>query len=132
MRILLAVDSSEASQRAAGFVETHLADHEVHTVTAEGLAQVPPVYAPGAPATVSIDGRPILETHEVFPDGSESAEPLSFSHDVATALVEAAETLDVDLIVVGSSDRGLLERIFLGSVSQDVVQKAERPVLVVK
>ena len=48
--------------------------------------------------------------------------------DAAAELVEHADGLD--LLVVGSHDRGALGRLLLGSVSRDVVARARIPVLV--
>ncbi|GMA64350.1 universal stress protein [Alicyclobacillus fastidiosus] len=43
-----------------------------------------------------------------------------------------AESEDIDLIVVGNKDKGLLDKLLSGSVSQRVVEKAPADVLVVK
>ena len=52
------------------------------------------------------------------------------SRAIADTIVEGADELDVDLIVLGA--RGLTGiRAFLGSVSNHVLQHANRPVLVV-
>jgi nucleotide-binding universal stress UspA family protein len=40
--------------------------------------------------------------------------------------------LNVDVIVVGSHGRGALERLLLGSVSDQVVRHAPCPVLVIR
>ena len=50
----------------------------------------------------------------------------------AKAIVEAATENECDLIVVGSHGRTGLDRILIGSVSQQVVVQAKCPVLVVK
>lgn len=51
-------------------------------------------------------------------------------HAIADTIVDRAEELDVDLIVLGA--RGLTGiRAFLGSVSNHVLQHAHRPVLVI-
>jgi nucleotide-binding universal stress UspA family protein len=47
-------------------------------------------------------------------------------------IVDLARAREVDLIIVGSRGRGSLVGAVLGSVSERVVQKADRPVLVVK
>jgi nucleotide-binding universal stress UspA family protein len=60
------------------------------------------------------------------------AEPIGDVGDPATAIIEAAETYDVDVIVVGSHDRSWFSRLFAGSVSGTVVRDAHVPVLVVK
>jgi nucleotide-binding universal stress UspA family protein len=50
----------------------------------------------------------------------------------AKAIVEAAVENDCDLIVLGSHGRTGLDRILMGSVSQQVVVQAKCPVLVAK
>lgn len=134
MKILFAIDSSEASERARQFVEAHLQNQEVHTVKAETLVQSAELLAQsGAPAGVGLAGQAVVETYEVDEQGHVDREhPLSFSVDIADALVAAAEEIEADMIVVGTSEPGFLERLIVGSVSEDVVRKAECPVLVVK
>jgi nucleotide-binding universal stress UspA family protein len=51
--------------------------------------------------------------------------------DPADAISRAAEAKDVDLIVVGSGDKGLIQRWFGRSVSEDLTRELPRPVLVV-
>jgi nucleotide-binding universal stress UspA family protein len=48
------------------------------------------------------------------------------------AIVELARVRDIDLIIVGSRGRGAIAGAVLGSVSEAVVHRADRPVLVVK
>lgn len=50
--------------------------------------------------------------------------------DPATRIIEFAHVRDVDLIVLGSRNRGPLLAALLGSVSKHVVTHADRPVLV--
>jgi nucleotide-binding universal stress UspA family protein len=50
--------------------------------------------------------------------------------DPATQIIQFAQYRDVDLIVLGSRNRGPLVAALLGSVSQDVVTHADRPVLI--
>lgn len=50
---------------------------------------------------------------------------------VAAELVDVADEHRADLIVVGTHEPGLLERLFMGSVSGDVVRTANCDVLVV-
>ncbi len=50
----------------------------------------------------------------------------------SNAIVEHAKQHDYDLIVIGSRGLGGVKKLFLGSVSSQVVQQAAIPVLVVK
>ena len=52
--------------------------------------------------------------------------------DPVRAVLEAAEQHAVDVVVVGSHDKGWLDRLLTGSVSEGIVRHAHRPVLVVK
>jgi nucleotide-binding universal stress UspA family protein len=54
------------------------------------------------------------------------------ARDVAGAIVAYAENNDVDHVVVGSSGKGAASRLFIGSVSTEVVNKAHCPVTVVR
>ena len=57
---------------------------------------------------------------------------LVWEGDPGEAIVEAASSEQVDLIVVGSHGRGGVGRLLLGSVSDFVVRRAPCPVLVVR
>lgn len=48
------------------------------------------------------------------------------------AIIEAADKVDVDLIVVGGRGHNTLRRTFLGSVSDYIIHHAHKPVIVCK
>lgn len=50
--------------------------------------------------------------------------------DPAAQILEAAEEVDADLIVVGSHGKGRLRHVFLGTVAERVLRKSRRPVFV--
>ena len=49
----------------------------------------------------------------------------------AAEILQAADRLEADLVVVGSHGKGGLHYAFLGSVAEKVLRKIHRPVLVV-
>ncbi len=50
----------------------------------------------------------------------------------ADIIVEKEEELNVDLTILGGHQKGLVERILLGSTSEAVVKHSKKPVLVIK
>lgn len=50
----------------------------------------------------------------------------------AAKILEYEETLDADLIVMGSRGLGVVKGVLLGSVSQYIIERAKIPVMVVK
>ena len=60
------------------------------------------------------------------------AETQMLRGDTVDELVAYADTIDADLIVVGSRGHGSFASAVLGSVSRGVLREARRPVLVVR
>ncbi|PHT33383.1 hypothetical protein CQW23_25183 [Capsicum baccatum] len=60
------------------------------------------------------------------------AETMTQMGDPKDTICEVAEKLHVDLLVLGSNNKGALHRAFLGSVSNYCVHSAKCPVLVVR
>jgi len=65
-------------------------------------------------------------------DGINSSTLLLEAEDAREALCEAVEKNSVDILVVGTRGLGTLKRMFLGSVSNYVVQHANCDVIVAK
>lgn len=51
---------------------------------------------------------------------------------IATTIYEAAQLEDVDLIAMASHGRGGLARVFYGSVASALLQRVDRPLLLVR
>jgi nucleotide-binding universal stress UspA family protein len=61
-----------------------------------------------------------------------NAETILARGNAADKILETAERLNVDLIVVGSRGLRGLARFLLGSVSEKVARHSNKPVLIVK
>jgi nucleotide-binding universal stress UspA family protein len=139
--VLAPTDLSPAGNRAVPFAYSLLAAHggvvELCHVHERSLPAPPYVYdrqdgkVSGAEracleselrALVPRDAaRMGITTHVSVIDGAHAAD----------AIVQAAERLGADTIVLGSHGRSAVARALMGSVSQGVVRHARRPVLVV-
>jgi len=51
--------------------------------------------------------------------------------DAVDEILKTAEKLDSDIIILGAHGKGILSHTFLGSVSEKVLRRSTRPVLVV-
>ncbi len=162
MKILIAVDSSETSVAAADAAHRLFGEHADYLVInvasdvpilwgvdALQYGTVYPIAMPGAgvigalPLTVTGAGaedaasRRIEESEDLAESVAAQAgvphpQVLADSGDAADAINAAAREHDVDVIVIGSHDRGWVERLFTKSVSSTVLREAELPVLVVR
>ena len=70
--------------------------------------------------------------HTVEEAGLDADEQLVAVGQVVSEICRAALDHEVDLIVVGSHDKGAFKRFLVGSVSTTLVHEAPRPVLVVR
>ncbi len=71
--------------------------------------------------------RQVFEAHGMVVQGS-----VVEGHSVYQAILEAAESINADLIVMGSHGRRGLEKLVLGSVTAQVLSHAHLSVLVVR
>ena len=69
--------------------------------------------------------------HALFSDADLKVDFAGVAGEPAQELVDAAEQRHAELIIVGTREPGFLERLFGGSVSQDVAHRAHCDVLVV-
>ncbi|CDS49731.1 Universal stress protein family [Polaromonas sp. CG9_12] len=74
-----------------------------------------------------VSAREVFEAQGMLVNGS-----VVEGHSVYQTILEAAETLDADLLVMGSHGRRGLEKLVLGSVTAQVLSHAHLPVLVVR
>lgn len=145
MRILLATDGTKHSAAALEMINKFsLSDEdEIKIVTVVDMA---------VPYTVDIYGANLTATDELEKAARENAEKIlettrqtifenlpeiQVSHEILygspeSRIVETAENMNADLIIVGSHGYNRWERLLLGSVSDSVVHHAPCSVLVVR
>ena len=143
MHVVIATDGSPASLAAARKAGSILAAAD-HVTLISVLTEVPGDDAGGFEGSVfSPDEQDRLWKQEMAEAGAElerTAATLTSANvdkrievgDVAGTVCRVAGELHADVIVVGSHGRGSIERILLGSVSEQVVRHAPCPVLVVR
>ena len=143
---LVAVDGSEHARAAAAFLAGLPLDPSF-VVKLVGVVEVPP-YPGTTPRFASGMVRQAIkdivkERRDALEQAlGEAAAPFAgvvkkVERQVLTghpvdALVGAAATPGVDLVVVGARGIGALRRLVLGSVSEGVLRHVDRPVLIVK
>jgi nucleotide-binding universal stress UspA family protein len=137
--ILIATDGSPSSQEAVQF-GLELAEEQgselvfVHVAPA---VDVLPAGGFGLTAAVShelseYDWSPLNDAAALTAEHGIEARTAMLRGDAVDEIVAYADTIDADLIVVGSRGHGAIASALLGSVSRGVLHEARRPVLVVR
>jgi nucleotide-binding universal stress UspA family protein len=137
--ILIAIDGSPSAQEALAF-GLELAADQGATVTFVLVAPAVDVLpAGGFGVTVSAPHEASERDMQPLEVAREQAEVLGVTAytrllqgEPADEIVAYADTIDADLIVVGSRGHGAIASALLGSVSRGVLREARRPVLVVR
>jgi len=135
-RIVVATDGSPGSRLASTRAI------ELARSTGAGITFVTVMHGPGFSSdpvsgqpAASAAGDELAAVQEAVAEAEQVGVEADFQFvqgDAAKAIVDYAREHDADLIVVGSRDLGSVKSLVLGSVSRDVVDHADRPVLVVK
>lgn len=143
LRVLVAVDESSSSLHAARTAGSLFAGHDTEFFLLNvGQVVVPWVPAGagwGAVATVPAAGWDTfstgLEDHAVADRaeaaGLEGATVLTDQGDPVERILAVAETHEVDVIVVGTHQKGWWGRLLDRSISDGVLHGTDRPVLIV-
>jgi nucleotide-binding universal stress UspA family protein len=141
MRILVATDESGAAHRALDFVAGLAWPAGTTIRIIEVVETDPPIYAVGSVAALA-EGLEVPSLRQAAATVSASERHLS-GRDFAvegsvlhgrraTEVIREARRFRADLIVLGSRGHGTIEAMLLGSVSAEIAEHANVPVLVVR
>lgn len=100
------------------------------SVAAGGTVPLPQP-APAGPALEELARRQLERARTVLASRKVASEYVVELGDPAEQLLELADERDADLIVVGSRERGFLERLLGRSVDEAVARRSDRDVLLV-
>ena len=140
MKILVAVDGSEISLRAAKFVVA--LNREMAKPSKVTLLAVDPPPFPGVETRIGTNA--VRQLHEESLESMLKDARRSLSRaklelveraeigDISETIIKVARQDKVDLIVLGSHGRGAVKGILLGSVSSKVIAQSEIPVTIVR
>ncbi len=136
--IVIATDGSPAAEEAVRAGLDLAADHSadvvfVHVVPAErpgplGVAVPALVPRPPDPA----DNLPLAEAERLAGAVGVPAQSTLLRGNVVDEIVTHADSLDADMIVIGSRGHSGIASTILGSVSRGVMHESRRPVVVVR
>ena len=146
-KILLPTDGSKNSEKAIEHAYT-IAKYEHSEIII--LNVVDSVYLAGLPEEDLITKSEMImeeESHKVLSrvksiiedfekDGDSSAEdikitPKTIEGNAADVILKVSESEDVDMIVIASSGKHMLDRFLLGSVTEKTVRHSTIPILVI-
>lgn len=140
MKILIPVDGSGSSTRAAGFIADHYGNREaleVHLLNVQPLGDdwmIRRMLKDSELASMEHNwGTAALEPAKArLSEAGISPELHIVQGDVATTIVQQAEELGCNLIVMGSHGRTGLSGLLMGSVASKVMHLTQIPITFIK
>ncbi|MFB6229138.1 MAG: universal stress protein, partial [Halobacteriales archaeon] len=84
----------------------------------------------GAPPHGFSEVDAATEAADLLADEGIPVERVAEGGEVARSILDVAEELDVDSIVMGGRKRSGVQKVLLGSTTQDVMLSAERPITI--
>lgn len=140
MKLLVAVDGSEYSDRAVDYVLAHWRglDPALHVVLCHGDPPLPP-HIGNALGSSAVGEYHADNATKALESASKALAASGVAFDVRTSVGDPAEVVldairktGADLVVMGSHGRGALRKLLLGSVVTKVLASSPVPVLVVR
>lgn len=138
--VVVGIDGSEQSCHAAA-ISSDIARRSGATLHFVTIVRPPEGWwgIVGSPPTPSALSKSLTEAQREILDSVVAAVDLTDIEviqvedvgDPARMLLDYAEKVDADLMVIGRRGAGLIERLMLGSVANRVVHDAECPVMLV-
>jgi nucleotide-binding universal stress UspA family protein len=136
-KILVAFDGSAPSiralQHASKLAESVNANKLTIVHIKERIHLQQPVFSVDLDALIEEENRDILsEAHNHLTQSGIPYEAYGVEGTASKKIIEYARDNQQDVIVIGSRGKGFVKETFLGSVSHEVAQSAECPVIIVK
>jgi nucleotide-binding universal stress UspA family protein len=138
-KILIATDGSDEAREAVDFGLELADEHAAQVVFVHVAPAVDVVPTSGFGMTGAVphelteyDWSPLTDAKALAEGRGVDARTQMLRGETADEIVAYADTIDADLIVVGSRGHGTLASALLGSVSRGVLREARRPVLIVR
>jgi nucleotide-binding universal stress UspA family protein len=135
--ILVATDFSPASDRAVEYAASLArrygsAIYLTHVVTLDGYPLISPEYA----AMMLEKKHSEVKTHfrQTLTSGELSGIPfktVAKEGNLWPTIEECIKTFDIDLVIVGTSGAGAVQKMLIGSSAEEIFRKAEVPVLTI-
>lgn len=136
-KILVALDGSEPSahalQHAAELAKSFGTEKVTILHVLKNLPLQEPIYNVDLDSLLNEEDRAVMTPAVQFlSESGISYEAHSFNGDPAHVIASYAKEHDYDVIVMGSTGKGLIKEALLGSVSHQVAISAHCPVIIVK
>lgn len=145
MKVVLATDGTKYSEAATAMIESFALSHgdliKVLCVVDMAMPLAVDIYGGYLPETTALENAAREHASKVVDETSEKLRSRFEGAEVSTEIlfgspdsriVETAEEIKADLIVIGSHGYNRWERLLLGSVSNSVVHQAHCSVLVAR
>ncbi|QCS41733.1 universal stress protein [Natrinema versiforme] len=137
-RILVPTDGSREVERALEYAFDLAHEHDatiraLYVVNAAGYGGLPMETAlEGVSDALREEGRAAVSRVEDLAPADVTVETAVREGSPSQVIVNEADPLECDLVVMGTHGRGGIDRLLLGSVTERVVRRASVPVLTVQ